>query len=61
MGPGRVLETETMGREEVERLPPPPEASFLLLLKAWLGRKLSQPTPRINGVALGWGEGRQLL
>lgn len=50
-----------MGSEEVERLPPLPGASFSLLRKVCLGRKLSQPTLRINGVALESGEGRQLL
>lgn len=61
VGPGRVLEKKAMGSEEVERLPPPPGASFSLLSKVWLERKVSQSTLRINGVALGWGEGRQLL
>lgn len=56
-----VLEKKAMGSEEVKRLPPPPEASFSLLSKVWLGRKVSQSTLRINGVALGSGEGRQLL
>lgn len=44
VGPGGALEKKAMGSEEVESLPPPPGALSSLLLKVWLGRKLSQPT-----------------
>lgn len=52
VGPGRILETEETGIEEVERLPSPPEVSFALLPKAWLGSKLSQLTLKVNAVIL---------
>lgn len=49
VGPGRVLETEALGSEEVGRLPLPPEASWKKAISAHTKDKMVPPWGGVKG------------